>query len=107
MSPKESIEVDVNVALQRLKTLGFGHNKSSIWEEGGNFYCGLSPEKFEKAVPKPPPKRSKKAQEGSKTTPGYLILGFDTEFQTAANPISHSEILDGTAELHNRILSYQ
>ncbi len=99
--------VDVHVAMQKLSALGFGDNKSDIWVEGTNFYCGLSPEKFKIPTLKPPLKRIRTAPNPLQNRSDYLLLGFDTEFQTSPVSIPRYEIAAHPNELKNRILSYQ
>ena len=68
------------------------HNKSSIWVERSNFYCG-----------RPLDKSKGKSELESE----YLIVGFDTEFKTSDAPIRHSDLRLEDTQIKNLILSYQ
>ena len=57
-----SHQVEVELALTKLQSLGFGHNKSDIWAEGTNFYCGLVPERFKSLGAKTPLKPTRTRQ---------------------------------------------
>jgi hypothetical protein len=107
MSATRYHQVEVESALTKLQSLGFGHNKSDIWVEGTNFYCGLVPEKFKSFGAKTSLKPTRTRQKRLQKSTYYLLLGFDTEYQTAPNHISRCEIKPQSLELQNRILSYQ
>ena len=68
------------------------HNKSAIWVERSNFYCG-----------RPLDKSKGKSELESE----YLIVGFDTEFKTSDAPIRHSDLRLEDTQIKNLILSYQ
>ena len=68
------------------------HNKSAIWVERSNFYCGRTLDKL----------KGKSDLESE-----YLIVGFDTEFKTSDAPIRHSDLRLEDTQIKNLILSYQ
>lgn len=103
MASKQVFRVEVDAAMQKLSSLGFGRNKSAIWVEGNNFYCGLSPERFKKPL-LPITKGRVRKPRNSPTE--QVLLGFDTEFQTS-DPVSYNQIADDPSLLKNKILSYQ
>ena len=82
-------------------------SKSSIWVERRNFYGALNPEP--EISSKKKSKRKKKKSEGDvPETPEinpYLVIGFDTEFKTPADPLTRPELYEGKGKYE--VLSYQ
>ena len=76
------------------------HNKSSIWVERTNFYCGDPNIKDQKET-------IDKSILSSNSTLDYLIIGFDTEYKTSNLPIRASELRVEGTQTKNLILSYQ
>ena len=73
-------------------------NKSSIWVESGDIYGGSEESDTESLVNAKP--NSEKKEDES-----YLIIGFDSEFQTPSKPVSGKEVREGKAKY--QVLSYQ
>ncbi len=74
--------------------LGLENNKSRIWVQREDFYCGG-------VLPKG------KGSKVFKTGQPYLLVGFDTEFKTPDITLTQSEIRSGMGAGKTRILSYQ
>lgn len=87
-------------------------SKSSIWVERRNFYGALNPDAEISSEKKPRRKKKKKAStqsegdlpETPEVTP-YLVIGFDTEFKTPADPLTRPDLYEGKGKYE--VLSYQ
>lgn len=75
-------------------------NKSSIWVESGDIYGDGEESNTESLV-----NAKSISDEKQKEDESYLIIGFDSEFQTPSKPVSGKEVREGKAKY--QVLSYQ
>ena len=72
-------------------------SKSSIWVERRNFY-GAFDSDAEISSKKKSKRKKKKSENDAPETPEitpYLVIGFDTEFKTPADPLTRPELYEG------------